>query len=225
MSTKLAQSKARATRMASLSVAWGLVAGVAYLGLIGTALGQMKGVIPQWTPPAIDPGIVSTPGVHASPSLSSLRTVAVAAIPFAIVAVIALGIAARLRPTTIAFSGLLIGAACLGLAGTVLVFITVVVEDADTRNGLLVAVVTIVAVPILLRLQRFIRRFYDRSPALVSLLFGALALIYFIFSNNASISSIVLSQLNDWLTLIAFGVALYAGIRAVRHGIRARSGL
>ena len=222
MPTKPAQSKARAARMASLSIAWGLVAGVAYLGLIGTLIGQFKGVIPQWAPPAIDPGIVNTPSAHASASLASLRTVAIAAIPFAIIAIIGLGIVLRLRPTMVAIAGLLIAAACLGLAGTVLVFITVVVDNADTRNGFLVALVTIIAVPVLLRLQRFIRRFYDRSPALVTLLFGALALAYFIFSNNASISSIVLGQLNDWLALIAFGIALYAGLAAVRHGGRAR---
>lgn len=222
MPIKPAQSKVRATRMAALSVAWGLVAAVAYLGLISTLISQLKGAFPQWTPPTIDPGIVHTASAHASPSLSSLRTVAIAAIPFAIIAVIALGIILRLRPTILAFSGLLIAAACLGLAGTVLVFITVVVDDTNTRNGIAVAVVTIIAVPVLLRLQRFIRRFYDRSPALVSLLFGALALIYFIFSNNASLSSIVLGQLNDWLALIAFGIALYAGISAARHGSRAR---
>jgi hypothetical protein len=85
-----------------------------------------------------------------------------------------------------------------------------------------VAVVTILLVPVLLRVQKFIRRFYNRAPALVSLLFGALLLVYFIFSNNASISSIVLSQLDYWLALAAFAIALYAGVTTVRHGGRAR---
>lgn len=224
-SNKPVHPKVKAARMASLSIAWGLVAGVAYLGLIGNIVGKLKGAFPQWTPPTFDPGIVgivNTAAAHANPSLSSLRTIAVAAIPFAIVAVIALGLFARLRPTAAAPAGLLIAAACLGLAGTVLVFITVVADNADTRNGFLVAVVTIILVPVLLRVQKFIRRFYNTSPALVSLLFSVLLLIYFIFSNNASISSIVLSQLDYWLALAAFAIALYAGVTTGRHGARAR---
>jgi hypothetical protein len=222
MPSKPAQSKARAAKMASLSIAWGLVAGVAYLGLIGTIVTHFTGVLPQWTPPTFDSGIVNSPAAHANASLSSLRTVAVAAIPFAILAVILLGLIARLRPTFLAASGLLMAAACLGLAGTVLVFITVVADNASTRSGLAVALVTLIAVPILLRVQRFIRRFYNRAPAVVSLLFGALLLIYFIFSNNASISSIVLVQLDYWLGIIAFGIVLYAGITSARQGRRAR---
>jgi hypothetical protein len=229
MPSKPAPQKTQAGRTASLGIAWGLVAGVAYLGLIGTIVSQFKGALPQWSPPTFDSGIIHSAAAHASlahanPSLASLRTVAVAAIPFAIVAVIALGLIARLRPTDVVFAGLLIVAACLGLAGTALVFITVVVGDASTRNGIAVAVVTIIAVPVLLRVQHFIRRFYRRSPAVVSLLFGALLLVYFIFSNNASLSSIVLSQLDYWLALAAFGIALYAGISSVRHRRAARKG-
>jgi hypothetical protein len=222
MPSKPAPPKTRAARMATLSIAWGLVAGVAYLGFIGKAISQLKGVFAHWTPPIFDSGIVSAAAAHANPSLSSLRTIAVAAIPFAIVAVIALGLITRIFPTTVAPAGLLIAVACLGLAGTVLVFITVVVDDANTRNGIAIALITIIAVPILLRIQHFIRRFYQRSPAVVSLLFGALLLIYFIISNNASLSSIVLSQLDYWLALVAFTIALYAGITSARSGRRAR---
>ncbi len=222
MPSKPADEKTRAARTASLGIAWGLVAGIAYLGLIGAAIAQFKGAFPQWSPPTFDAGIIRSPAAHANPSLASLRTIAVAAIPFAIIAVIALGLVARLRPKFVAPAALLIAAACLGLAGTVLVFITVVADSTSTRTGIAVALVTIIAVPVLLRVQRFIRRFYNRSPALVSLLFGALLLAYFIFSNNASLSSIILSQLDYWLALAAFGIALYAGVSSVRHRRRAR---
>lgn len=221
-SSKPPHPKVQAARMASLSIAWGLVAGVAYLGLINGVVMQIAHAIPQWSPPTFDTGLIHIPAAHANASLSSLSTVAIAAIPFAIVAVIALGVFARLRPTHPAPSGLLIAAAALGLAGSFLVFLTVVVDDQTNRNNFLVALVTIIIVPVLLRIQRFIKRFYNRTPAVASLLFAALLLAYVFLSNGTSISSIVLSQLDVWLALIAFSIALYAGVTSARHGAKAR---
>ena len=82
---------------------------------------------------------------------------------------------------------------------------------ANLKNGVqfIVALLTIVIVSILLRLQRGIRRFFRRSPAVASLLFAAVTIFYLIISNGANISTLVLQQVDVWLSLLAFAIVLY----------------
>ena len=87
----------------------------------------------------------------------------------------------------------------------------------------IVALLTIVIVSILLRLQRGIRRFFRRSPAVASLLFAAVTIFYLIISNGANISTLVLQQVDVWLSLLAFAIVLYCGVSLVRNGQRLRA--
>jgi len=224
MASKRPDPRIEAPKMASLSVAWGIVAGVAYLGLIGRAVKYLTTVSP-WPGVTIDQGLVtvlsepSNSAFHFTGVVQTVTQIAVIALPFAIVGVIVLGIAARFSPRQLATGGLLIVATVLGLAGTLVVFVANV---ATITNGLqfLVALATIVIVAILVRLQRVIRRFYNNAPAFSTLLLTAATLFYLIFSDGVSFSSIIIAQLDIWLALIAFAIAFYAAIRMVRHGQR-----
>jgi hypothetical protein len=224
MFNRKVDARAEAVKRASLSIVWGAIAGVAYLGLIKRAVDLIATSTP-WAGLSVglDSGLIATGTGALGAKYGPLATTAVAALPIAIVAVIALGIAARVRPGAAAFAGLLLAAALLGLAGVSLLFLAVVV---NVKNGteFVVALVTIVAVSILLRLQRFVRRFYRRSPAGASLLFAVATLAYLILGNGANISSIILSQVDIWLSLVAFGIVLYASITLLRLGQLLRRG-
>ncbi|MFI5271798.1 MAG: hypothetical protein ACHQ4H_02040 [Ktedonobacterales bacterium] len=214
MFNRKADPKAVARKMAALSIAWAVVAGIAYLGLIQRAIKFVTDRTP-WPGVTVDPGITKLASAALGTHATTISNIIVAALPVAIVAVAALGIIARVRPSLPAVSPLLILAALLGLAGSVLLFVALV---ANVKNGteLVVALATIVLVSILLRLSRFIRRFYNRTPAVASVFFAALTLAYLLLSNGANISSIVLAQLDLWLSLLAFAITIYAGIALAR---------
>jgi xanthine/uracil permease len=128
------------------------------------------------------------------------------------------------RPTTTVASGLLIPAALLGLLGVVLLFLDVV-ATVKNRDDFLLALGTLVVIAVLLRLQRSLRHFYRRSPALVSLLVGVLVLAYIFLTNGSTnISAIVLSDVDIWLALVAFAIVLYSAIVLVRLGRMLRRG-
>jgi hypothetical protein len=118
---------------------------------------------------------------------------------------------------------LLIAAAVLGLAGTALLFFNRVVKDEKPAE-ILAALGTIVAIPVLLRVQRFVRRFYQRVPAFASLLVGALLLAYLFLTNGTSISAIIMRDVDIYLALGAFTMVLYSGITLVRRGQQLRRG-
>jgi hypothetical protein len=211
--------RADAHKMASLSVVWGAIAGVAYLGLVKRVVDLIEAAT-GWAGPStsFDSGLLSIDPARVGQSHTSAYTIAIAALPVAILVIIGLGLVARLRPTTTALSGLLIPAALVGLAGAVLLFLDVVVT-VKNRNDFLLALGTLVAIAILLRLQRFVRRFYRRNPAFVSLLVGAVLIAYiFITNGTTNISTIVLSDIDIWLALAAFTIVLYSGIVLVRLG-------
>ena len=213
-----------AAKRASMGIAWSAVAGVAYLGLIGAALTAFGGALGVSNPPD-NIALYTIPQskeVIAGP-YGALATAAIAAIPVAIIAGIALGIAARVRPKMGIFSSLLFIAGLLGLIGVLLLGFTQLVNPAKER-AFAFAIGTILAVAILLRLQHFIRRFYGRSPAAASLLLAALILLYFILTNTASISQVFLYNLNIWLALVAFAIVVYSGYHHIRAGQRLRKG-
>jgi hypothetical protein len=218
MAGKTVDAKTQVARMASLSVAWGLLAGVAYFGLIKTAVDYAKSKT-AWPGFTVDDGLRTINASHVASNYQALTGVALIALPIAAGAVIALGLAARVRPTMPVFSVILLIAAVLGLLSAGTIFVA---EVVNAKNGTetAVAVATIVLVGVLLRAQRFIRHFYRRSPAFVSLLFVAVTLAYLILSNGTNLSTIILTQAHVWLALIAFLVVLYAAISQVRAGQR-----
>jgi hypothetical protein len=220
MLSRKSDPRADARKMSSLAIAWGIVAGIAYLGLINAVINVVKSQVPSWQPPSVDTGVLhfapATLGAH-----NAMATAVIAAIPVAVVAVLVLGVMARVRPMLPAVGFLLLAAALLGLAGSVLLFVGLVVNAANGIE-LAVALATIVLVSILLRLSRYIRRFYGRSPAAASMLFALLTVAYLILANGANISSIVLKQVDLWLSLLAFSIALYSGAVVVRARRRMR---
>lgn len=210
--------------MASLTIAWGVLALIAYLGVIYKIIQAIKAAAPSWEGTGeIDPGLVNLAAGSVGAGYESVARAAITAIPIAIGAIIVFGIILRIKPTLIAFSGLLIVAATVGLIGSLLYFYTLVVNPKHGME-LAVALGTIVVVSILLRLQRFIRRFYKRTPAIASFVLVFVVLSYLILGNGTNITSIVLSQVDIWLSMIAFSVVLYASINSLRHGQRLARG-
>lgn len=213
-----------AARRASLAIAWGVAAVVAYLGLIYQAVQLIVNATNgQWSGGTVDPGIIhaGTTFKQFGATYAQLAGIVVAALPVVIVATIVLGIIARARPRLTFIAPLLIVCGVLGLAASLLLIVALV---ANPKNGIqfAVALITIVIVSILLRLQRAIRRFFRRSPALASLLFAAVTVFYLIISNGANISSLVLQQVDVWLSLLAFAIVAYCGVTLVRIGQRLR---
>ena len=223
--------KAGSAKMSTMAIVWGLVAGVAYLGLIqGVATRLYSAVGQSLSPGATDSGLRTldsqlTSHLHiAVNSFSSLSTIAIAAIPVAAIASIILGLGVRLRATQGAFSSLLIVAGVVGLVGVGLLFVDLVANDTGHRSALFLAIGTIVVGAVILRLQQFVRRFYQRSPAVTSLIVGAVAVAYLFLANNTSIFGIVLQDVDIYLALAAFAIVVYAGYQTARHGQRLRRG-
>jgi hypothetical protein len=216
--------KVDAARRSSLAIAWGIAAGVAYLGLIYQAVQLIVNATNgQWSGGTVDPGIIhaGTTFKQFGATYAQLATVVVAALPVAIIATIVLGIIARVRPRISAVPALVIVSGMLGLTASLLLIVALV---ANPKNGIqfAIALITILIVSILLRLQRGIRRFFRRSPAVASLLFAGVTVFYLIISNGANISSLVLQQVDVWLSLLAFAIVVYCGVSLVRIGGRMR---
>ncbi|MEO7003459.1 MAG: hypothetical protein ABI068_16655 [Ktedonobacterales bacterium] len=225
---KKIDARAEARKMAALCVAWGVMAGVAYLGLVSLLVQLIHTAAPEWTTPTIDSGLIklasSNSGLFKLTGIyETLATYVIYALPITIVGLLALGIAARVWPAKPALPVLLILAGLLGLIGALLLFVTVV---ATAGNGVnfLVALATIVLVSVLVRLQRFIRRFYGRSPTAATLLLAFLTIFYFLLSNGTSIASVMLQQIDVWLAIVAFAIAFYASLRLARMGRLMRRG-
>src|SRR5262245_18601298 len=113
-------------QMSSLSIAWGIAAGVAYLGLIKRAIDLVAAATP-WTGANVDSGLIglnAERSTRLAGSFASIVGPVVIALPFAIVAVIALGILIRAQPRLAGSAGVaLIVAALLGLIGALLLFV------------------------------------------------------------------------------------------------------
>jgi hypothetical protein len=218
MAGKTSDPKTQVARMASLSVSWGILAGIAYLGLIKRAVDYATARTP-WLGFAVDSGLVAINPANLASSYRSLTAAALIIVPIAIVAVIAVGVVLRIRPTMPVLPIAALAAALLGLVGAGEIFVA---EVATFKNGMqiLVALATIVLVAVLIRLQKFIRRFYQRTPSLTTLLFAVVTLAYLILSNGTSLASIVLSQVHVWLATIAFVIAFFAAIGQMRASRR-----
>jgi hypothetical protein len=218
MAGKTVDPKTKVARMASLSVSWGILAGIAYLGLIKRAVDYATAQTP-WPGFTVDSGLIDIKTSQVASTYQSLTAAALIIVPIAVVAVIALGIAVRVRPTVPALPIAALAAALLGLVGAGEIFVA---QVATVQNGtqILVALATIILVAVLVRLQKAIRGFYQRTPALTSLLFAVVTLAYLILSNGTSLAAIVLGQVHVWLATIAFVIAFYAAVAQVRASRR-----
>ena len=227
---KKIDARAEARKMAALCVAWGVMAGVAYFGLVSLLVKLIQSFAPEWPAPQIDSGLIALASaksngsfIHLTGAYATMAQVVSFALPITIVGLLALGIAARLRPSQSALPVLLILASLLGLLGALLLFVTVVATAANGVN-FLVALATIILVAVLVRLQRIIRRFYGRSPTAATLVLAFLTIFYFLLSNGTSIASVMLQQIDVWLAIVAFAIAFYASLRLARMGRLMRRG-
>ena len=228
MRTRHPDARREVTKRATLCLVWGIVAGVAYLGLIGrgvSLIAKATGLIGSGE--SIDSGLISltssSGGVPVPSSLHALAIVALAALPIAIIATIVLAILLRISPRQGVFVALLIAAAVLGLVGALVLFLHVV-ATVNNGKGFIVAFLTGIVISLLLRLQQSVRHSYQRNPALVTLLVALLIIVYLVLSNGTNITAIVLADVDVWLALVAFAVTLCAGIgiarfrRMIPHG-------
>ncbi len=220
MSSRKGDSRVSALKMASLLIAWGLVALLAYLGgvrkfvdfIVSTKIWPAPGV-------EIDNGLLNPKLGDFGGTYAPIVTATVIALPFAIGAIILFGMILRARPGITILATLSVVASVIGLAGSAFLFLATVANQKNGQ-GFLIALLTIALVFVLIRLQRFVRRFYQRSPAFATLFFALLAIIFVILSNGTTITSIILSQIDYWLALVAFGITLYASINLTRHSRR-----
>jgi hypothetical protein len=220
MGSRKGDSRVSALKMASLLIAWGLVALLAYLGgvrkfvdfIVSTKIWPAPGV-------EIDNGLLKPNLGDFGGTYAPIVTATVIALPFAIGAIILFGMILRARPGITILATLSVVASVIGLAGSAFLFLATVANQKNGQ-GFLIALLTIALIFVLVRLQRFVRRFYQRSPAFATLFFALLAVIFVILSNGTTITSIILSQIDYWLALVAFGITLYASINLTRHSRR-----
>ncbi len=220
MGSRKGDSRVSALKMASLLIAWGLAALLAYLGgvrkfvdfIVSTKIWPAPGV-------EIDNGLLNPKLGDFGGTYAPIVTATVIALPFAIGAIILFGMILRARPGITILATLSVVASVIGLAGSAFLFLATVANQKNGQ-GFLIALLTIALVFVLIRLQRFVRRFYQRSPAFATLFFALLAIIFVILSNGTTITSIILSQIDYWLALVAFGITLYASINLTRHSRR-----
>lgn len=210
--------KAESAKMASLSIVWGVLAGVAYLGIIA-------GLVERLTQLGVSGPSVATNGLHSiSPDLNgapaaSVLTLLVEALPFAIGAVIVLAIAARVVPRLVPLPALMIVAGLVGLVGTAILFVNRM-NLTQNRTGFLIALGTIIGLWILTQLRAHVGRLNKNNPAVGSLLLAVLVVAYLVASNIATIPALILDEIDVWLALVAFVIVLYAGIRMLRASTR-----
>jgi len=220
MGSRKGDSRVSALKMASLLIAWGVAALLAYLGgvrkfvdfIVSTKIWPAPGV-------EIDNGLLKPNLGDFGGTYAPIVTATVIALPFAIGAIILFGMILRARPGITILATLSIVASVIGLAGSAFLFLATVANQKNGQ-GFLIALLTIALVFVLIRLQRFVRRFYQRSPAFATLFFALLDIIFVILSNGTTITSIILSQIDYWLALVAFGITLYASINLTRHSRR-----
>src|SRR5262245_52685539 len=82
MPGKQSSSKVGASKLATLSIAWGAVAGVAYLGLLSNGVDLIKKATGWAGPGAFDEGLRTFGAAQAGQASTSLGTVAITALPF-----------------------------------------------------------------------------------------------------------------------------------------------
>jgi hypothetical protein len=217
MGSRKGDPRVSALKMASLLIAWGLAALLAYLGGISRFFDFLISVTP-WQGPGvkIDSGLVGSKGGDLGAAYAPIVTATVIALPFAIGAIILFGMILRARPGITILATLSIVASVIGLAGSAFLFLAAV-ATAQNGQGFLTALLTIVLIFVLVRLQRFVRRFYQRSPAFATLFFALLAIVFVALSTGTTISAIILTQIDYWLALVAFGFTLYASVNLTRH--------
>jgi hypothetical protein len=207
-----------AAKMASLSIVWGVLAGVAYLGIIAFLVSRLSQL-------GVNGPTVNTEGLRSiSPDMrgapaAGVLTLLVDALPFAIGAVILLAIAARALPQLVPVPALMILAALIGFVGTAILFLNRM-NLTGNRTEFLIALGTIVGLAIVARLERYVRRLNRNNPAVGSLLLAVLVVAYLVASTVATIPTLILGEIDVWLALAGFLIVLYAGIRLLRASMR-----
>lgn len=215
-------AKADASKMASLSIVWGVLAGVAYLGIIALLVSRLSEA-------GVSGPTVATNGLRSisvdlngAPAVGLLQLL-IEALPFAIGAVILLAIGARVLPQLAPLPALLIVAGLIGLIGTAILFVNRM-NLTQNRTGFLIALGTIVGLWILTQLRQHVGRLNKNNPAVGSLLLAVLVVAYLVASTIATIPTLILGEIDVWLALVAFVIVIYAGIRMLVASRRLANG-
>jgi len=214
-------------RYASLSIVWGLIAGGAFLFL--------PWVITNFKTNATENGsqyaqsVFKTVQTNAQADLgkdplSLILLILVLLIPVVIVATIVTGLITRIRLPTQSFARFHTALGFVGLAGTLAMFVPYILLNDTSQSRFERAALVIVVTGILARLQKPIQNRFQQAPAIISILLlaGAYGSIY--LADQASLTTLVLTQLGLWITLASFGIIIYSGFNIQRHTRRANKG-
>ncbi len=115
-------------------------------------------------------------------------------------------------------------ATILGLAGTLVMFIPNVAENATTQREFAIAGLVVVASAVLSQIQKPLRNLFKANPTITSLLLVAFAYGSLVLANSISFIQIIVQQAGIWLGLLSFLIGLYSGTRIYRLARAARKG-
>jgi hypothetical protein len=219
MSDRKTDPRDEASKMASLAIVWSVLAGVAYLGPIKGTVEAIKQSVHASSPVILTSGLRTLHHDRLGLGSVDLFHLALTAVPFAIGAALLLAIVARVRPELIPAPIVLVLAALVGFVASAALFLDEVYTPANQLT-FLVALGTIVGIWLLVRLERYVRRLHRRNPAVSTLLLTLLVVAYLVATNAATISSLILGQIDLWLAVIAFIIVLYASIRLTQESLR-----
>jgi hypothetical protein len=156
--------------------------------------------------------------------LSLLFLLLVILIPVAAAMNIILGFIAATRSAARPVTNLNIVAAIVGIAGTIIMFVPFVAQDANNQRKFLLAAVIVVGTSVLSRVQKQLRKFFQDHPTVGSLGLLVVAYLAVYLTDQITFAAIILTQVGVWLALSAFIVALYATYRTRREAWAARKG-
>ncbi len=161
---------------------------------------------------------------QAGDPLSLLFLLLVLLIPVAAIGAVVLGFIARARNASRVETNLNIATAIVGIAGTVVMFIPLVAEQAETQQKFLFAAVIVVATTIVSRIQKQLRKLFQDHPTIASVGLLVVAYLTIYLASQITFEAIILTQIGVWLALIAFVISLYAAYRTRREAWAARKG-
>ena len=217
-----------AAKFSTLSLVWSLIAIGAYIALPWVLDYTNKNSIGftgwQYTAEVAQKGAGVLKGV-AITSLGDPKTLALfimtLLIPVALVAVFVTSLVIRGHMLSLGVVRLYIISGIVGLIATLTLFIPYVASDPQNQKKFAFAAGVVITSGIIARLQSQLRNLFKRNPAIASI--GLLAISYAAIwlADQATITSIVLTQIGIWLSLAAFAIVLYSGLTLRREAIRA----
>jgi hypothetical protein len=215
---------------ATMSFVWGVIALAAFFALPWVANSKGGGYTTgfAFALNVANSGIGAIHGVKAASladPLSLLYFVLILLIPVAALGTAVTGIFMRVRvPEKNNLIVLSFLSVIVGLAGTLVMFIPNVAENATTQRQFEVAGIVVLISAVLSQIQKPIQNLFKANPTITSLLLVGFAYGSLVLANSVSFIQIIVQQAGIWLGLLSFMIALYSGTRIYRLVRAARKG-